>query len=47
VQGYNICTFSGMAVAGNSEGNYAIFVNTYNWAARLGGTPMQIYLLQQ
>lgn len=46
-QGYNTCTFSGIAVAGNPEGRYAIFVNTYNWAARLGGAPMQIYLLQQ
>jgi hypothetical protein len=46
-QGYNICTFPGIAVAGNPEGKYAIFVNTYNWAARLGGAPMQIYLLQQ
>ena len=46
-QGYNICTFSGIAVAGNPEGKYAIFVNTYNWAARLGRAPMQIYLLQQ
>jgi hypothetical protein len=46
-QGYNICTFSGIAVAGNPEDKYAIFVNTYNWAARLGGAPMQIFLLQQ
>lgn len=46
-QGYNTCTFSGIAVAGNPEGKYAIFVNSYNWAARLGGAPMQIYLLQQ
>jgi hypothetical protein len=46
-QGYNTCTFPGIAVAGNPEGKYAIFVNTYNWAARLGGAPMQIYLPQQ
>ena len=46
-QGYNTCTFSGIAVAGNPEGKYAIFVNSYNWAARLGGAPMQMYLLQQ
>jgi hypothetical protein len=46
-QGYNICTFHGIVVAGYPEGKYAIFVNTYNWAARLGGAPMQIYLLQQ
>ncbi len=46
-QGYNTCTFPGIAVAGNPEGKYTIFVNTYNWAARLGGAPMQIYLLQQ
>jgi hypothetical protein len=46
-QGYNNCTFSGIAIAGNPEGKYAIFVNTYNWASRLGGAPLQIYLLQQ
>jgi hypothetical protein len=45
--GYNTCTFSGVAVVGNPEGKYAIFVTTYNWAAQLGGAPMQMYLLQQ
>ena len=44
--GYITCTFPGVAVVGNPEGNYAIFVNTYNWAANLGGVPMQIYLFQ-
>jgi hypothetical protein len=46
-QGYITCTFSGVAIAGNLGGNYAIFVNSYNWAARLSGIPMQIYLFQQ
>jgi hypothetical protein len=46
-QGYVTCTFPGVAVAGNPDGNYAIFVNTYNWAVDLGGVPMQIYLFQQ
>jgi hypothetical protein len=46
-QGYITCTFPGVAIAGNPEGNDAIFVNTYNWAARLSGVPMQIYLFQQ
>ena len=46
-QGYITCTFPGIAIAGNPDGNYAIFVNTYNWAARLSGVPMQIYLFQQ
>jgi hypothetical protein len=46
-QGYITCTFPGVAIAGNPDGNYAIFVNTYNWAARLSGVPMQIYLFQQ
>jgi hypothetical protein len=46
-QGYITCTFPGVAVAGNPDGNYAIFINTYNWAARLSGVPMQIYLFQQ
>jgi hypothetical protein len=45
--GYITCTFPATAVAGNPDGNYAIFVSTYNWAANLGGVPMQIYLFQQ
>ena len=45
--GYITCTFPGVAIAGNPEGNYAVFVNTYNWAARLSGVPMQIYLFQK
>jgi hypothetical protein len=46
-QGYDICTFPGIAVAGNPEGKYAIFISAYNWAARLDGAPMQISLVQQ
>ena len=46
-QGYPTCTFPGVAVAGNPDGKYAIFVNSYNWAVRYGGAPMQIYLFQQ
>ena len=46
-QGYITCTFPGVAVAGNPDGNYAIFVNTYNWAATFGGAPMEIFLFQQ
>jgi hypothetical protein len=42
-----ICTFPGVAVAGNPEGKYALFVSTYNWAAQLGGAPMDIYLFQK
>ncbi len=45
--GYTTCTFSGVAVAGNPEGKYALFISSYNWAAQLGGAPMQIYLFQQ
>jgi len=45
--GYITCTFPGVAVAGNPDGNYAIFVNSYNWAASLGGQPMEIFLFQQ
>jgi hypothetical protein len=45
--GYITCTFPGVAVAGNPEGKYALFISSYNWAARLGGAPMQIYLFQQ
>ena len=44
--GYLTCTFPGVAVVGNPEGKYAIFITTYNWAARLSGVPMQIYLFQ-
>jgi hypothetical protein len=46
-QGYVTCTFPGIAVAGIPEGKYTIFVSAYNWAAVLGGAPMQIYLIQQ
>jgi hypothetical protein len=46
-QGYTTCTFPAVAVAGNPEGKYAVFVNSYNWAVRYGGAPMQLYLVQQ
>ena len=46
-QGYPTCTFPGVAIAGNPEGKYAIFINSYNWAVRYGGAPLQIYLFQQ
>lgn len=45
--GYPSCTFPGVAIAGNPNGKYAIFVNSYNWAVRYGGAPMQLYLFQQ
>ncbi len=45
--GYITCTFAGVAVAGNPESKYALFISAYNWATRLGGAPMQIYLFQQ
>ncbi len=45
--GYTTCTFPATAIAGNPDGNYAIFVSSYNWAANLGGVPMQIFLFQQ
>jgi len=41
------CTFPGVAIAGDPEGKYAVFVTTYNWAAQLGGAPMQIYLFER
>jgi hypothetical protein len=46
-EGYITCTFPAVAVVGNPEGKYAVFVNSYNWAARYGGAPMQLYLFQQ
>jgi len=45
--GYITCTFPGIAVTGNPEGKYALFISTYNWATRLGGAYSQIYLFQQ
>jgi hypothetical protein len=45
--GYITCTFPGIAIAGNPEGKYALFISTYNWATRLGGAYSQIYLFQQ
>jgi hypothetical protein len=46
-QGYINCTFPAVAVAGNLDGKFAIFVNSYNWAVQYGGVPMQFYLFQQ
>jgi hypothetical protein len=46
-QGYITCTFPAVAIAGKLEGKYAIFVNSYNWAAQYGGIPMLLYLFQQ
>jgi hypothetical protein len=46
-QGFFTCSFAGVAIIGNPEDKYAIFVTSYNWAAQLGGAPMQFYLFQQ
>jgi hypothetical protein len=46
-QGYITCTFPAVAVAGNLEGKFAIFVNSYDWAVQFGGVPMQFYLFLQ
>ena len=46
-QGFFTCTFAAIAVVGNPEGKYAIFISSYNWAVQLGGAPMQVYLFQQ
>lgn len=45
--GYPTCTFPGVAIAGNPEGKFVIFINSYNWAVDYGGAPMQLYLFQQ
>ncbi|AXC09540.1 hypothetical protein ACPOL_0155 [Acidisarcina polymorpha] len=45
--GYVTCTFPGVAIAGNPDGKYAIFVSAYNWAAALGGVPEEFFLFQQ
>ncbi len=46
-QGYITCAYPAVAVVGNPEGKYAIFLNTYNFTANTLGAPMQIYLYQQ
>ncbi|GGH17422.1 hypothetical protein GCM10011586_39920 [Silvibacterium dinghuense] len=46
-QGYVTCTFPAIVVAGNPENKYVLFVTSYNWAARIGGAPLQLYLVQQ
>lgn len=45
--GYPTCTFPAVAVAGNPDGKYAVFINSYDWSANLGGVPLTIYLFQQ
>ena len=51
VQGYPTCTFPAIAVVGNPEGNYVIFIDTFNYTANSIatqiGAPMQMYLYQQ
>jgi hypothetical protein len=50
-QGYPTCTFPAVAVVGNPEGKYAIFLDSFNYTANSIatqiGAPMQIYLYQQ
>ncbi len=45
--GFFTCTYPAVAVVGNPEGKYAIFLTTYNYTAYFFGTAMQIYLYQQ
>jgi hypothetical protein len=45
--GFFTCTFPAIAVVGNPDGKYAIFLTTYNYTINTVGTPMQIYLYQQ
>jgi hypothetical protein len=53
--GYITCTYPAVAVVGNPEGKYVIFLDAMNWTANhvitTGsqgiGAPMQIYLFQQ
>jgi len=45
--GYITCTFPAVAIAGNPDGKYAIFVHTYNWADQLGGVSETFFLFQQ
>lgn len=50
-QGYPICTYPAIAVVGNPEGKFAIFLDSFNYTANSiatqVGAPMQIYLYQQ
>lgn len=50
-QGYPICTFPAVAVVGNPEGKFAVFLDSFNYTANSIatqiGAPMQIYLYQQ
>lgn len=46
-QGYITCTYPAVAVVGNPEGKYVVFLDTYNYTANQLGAPMQIYLYQQ
>lgn len=54
-QGYITCTYPAVAVVGNPEGKYVIFLDAFNYTANhliaTGtqgiGAPMQIYLFQQ
>jgi hypothetical protein len=49
--GYITCTYPAVAVVGNPEGKYVIFLDAFNWTANSVstkiGAPMQIYLFQQ
>jgi hypothetical protein len=53
--GYVTCTFPVVAVVGNPEGKYVIFLDAFNYTAGSYsssgttqlGAPMQIYLFQQ
>jgi hypothetical protein len=49
--GYITCTYPAVAVVGNPEGKYVIFLDTFNYTANSVstqiGAPMQIYLFQQ
>jgi hypothetical protein len=54
--GFTTCTFPAVAVVGNPDGKYAIFLDAFNYTvtgtpaqgqSQSLGTPMQIYLYQQ
>jgi len=50
-EGYPTCAFPAVAVVGNPEGKYVIFLDSFNYTANSIatqiGAPMQIYLYQQ
>jgi len=46
-EGFSTCTFPAVAVAGNPEGKYVIFLYAFNYTYDYTGSAMELYLYQQ